>query len=196
MLIGATVLPKVKTNGKFIGDIGEDNAENNDSDAYEAESGKDLFSGKGYGFAVIFAFGSSAHFIHYPNSYNIEKDNENGSYAYVADIECKETVFVANNEKTHCNNGNCNDKMNLGKAAFCKFCNSSKNEEAEHCIVENVASKDVADAKTGLVKHKSGRNAGEKFRKRSYCGKKDSAKECTGKRSCFIKHVHIFGSFY
>ena len=60
---------------------------------------------------------------------------------------------------------------------------------------ENVASEDVADAKAGLVKHKGGRNAGEKFRKRSYCGKKDSAKERTGKRSCFIKHIHIFGSF-
>lgn len=85
--------------------------------------------------------------------------------------------------------------MDFGKIAFCKFYNSGKDEKAEHRIVEKVAAEDVAYAKTGLVKHKGGRNAGKKFRKRGYCGKKDSAEERTGKRGRFIKHIHIFGSF-
>ncbi len=186
---------KVEADGKLIGYIGEDNAENNDSDTYNGESGEDLFSGKGYGFAVIFGFGSSAFFIHNPYSENIKENYENGSYAYVSDIESKESVFVADDKKTHCNNGNRNDKMDFRKAAFCEFCNSGENEEAEHCVVEKVASEDVSDAKTGLIKHKGRGNACEKLRKGGYCGKKDSAEERTGKRSCFIKHIHIFGCF-
>ena len=186
---------KVESYGKFIGDIGEDYAENNNADTNDSETGKDLFSGKGNGVAVIFAFGSSARFIHYPYGENVKKDDENGSDAYVSDIEGKEAVFIADDEKTHCNNGNRNDEVDFGKFAFREFSNGGKNEEAEHCIVEKVASEDVAYAKTGLIKHKGGRNACEKFRKGSYSGKKNSAKECAGKGSGFIKHIHIFGCF-
>lgn len=67
---------KVESYAELIGDIGEDDAENNNADAYQSEAGEDLFSGKGNGFAVIIAFGSSAHFVHDPDGDNVEKDDE------------------------------------------------------------------------------------------------------------------------